>query len=237
MSMHDTGDDIDFFKDNGTTQTAIPATSDPDTTQPIATAPREKTRFRDPAYDEEAKAPTRAAVLAQAENLQRERYGGMNWGAGFFGFMVTVALGLLLAVAAAAAATALGWSGDELHAAVNGNQVNLHPATALAGVAVLVVAYYAGGYVAGRMSRFDGGRQGFGAWVVGMLFVVPMVALGMQLGSQHVSLPAFSTGPLPHKAAALVVGAVVMLVMLVVATVGGKAGCRYHRKVDDAGNP
>ena len=28
-------------------------------------------------------------------------------------------------------------------------------------VAVLLVAYYAGGYVAGRLARFDGARNGF----------------------------------------------------------------------------
>ena len=43
------------------------------------------------------------------------------------------------------------------------------------GIAVLVVlflAYLAGGYVAGRMSRFDGARQGLAVWVIGLLVVL-----------------------------------------------------------------
>jgi hypothetical protein len=38
------------------------------------------------------------------------------------------------------------------------------------GIAMLVVlgiAYFAGGYVAGRMARFDGARQGVAVWIIG----------------------------------------------------------------------
>ena len=30
---------------------------------------------------------------------------------------------------------------------------------------VLLVSYYAGGYVAGRMARFDGAKQGLAVWL------------------------------------------------------------------------
>ena len=48
--------------------------------------------------------------------------------------------------------------------------VGAEPATgSVATVAVLLVCYYTGGYVAGRLARFDGARNGFLSWVVGIL--------------------------------------------------------------------
>ena len=43
---------------------------------------------------------------------------------------------------------------------------------AIALLVVLMIAYYAGGYVAGRMSRFDGARQGLGTWAIGLIVTV-----------------------------------------------------------------
>ena len=48
---------------------------------------------------------------------------------------------------------------------------------ALVTVAVLIVGYYTGGYVAGRLARFDGARNGFLSWVVGLLATVSPVVL------------------------------------------------------------
>ncbi len=56
------------------------------------------------------------------------------------------------------------------------------------GIAVLVVlflAYLAGGYVAGRMARFDGARQGLAVWLVGLLVVLLLAAAGGILGAQY----------------------------------------------------
>ena len=50
---------------------------------------------------------------------------------------------------------------------------------------VLVVSYFAGGYVAGRMSRFDGARQGLGVWLVALIVTVVLAVAGAVLGGEY----------------------------------------------------
>ena len=52
-------------------------------------------------------------------------------------------------------------------------------------LAILLIAYYSGGYVAGRMSRFDGARQGLMVWVIGLLVTLLAAALGWIAGDQY----------------------------------------------------
>src|SRR5688500_8359747 len=95
---------------------------------------------------------------------QREEFGGINWGAAFFGWLVAVGLGALLVGLLAAAGTAVGLTElSDAEAAGNATEIGLGGAIAL--LAALALAYFAGGYVAGRMSRFDGARQGLGMWL------------------------------------------------------------------------
>ena len=115
------------------------------------------------------------------------------------------------------------------------------PLLVAAAVALLVVwlAYFSGGYVAGRMSRFDGGRQGLAVWVVGLLLTGAAAGLALVLGPQvdvpdRLDLPAAGLYGVPTGLTALVAAVVALLVGLLAAVVGGKVGCRYHRKVDDA---
>ena len=50
---------------------------------------------------------------------------------------------------------------------------------------MLAIAYYCGGYVAGRMSRFDGARQGIGAWAIGLLITLAVAVLAVVAGSEY----------------------------------------------------
>ncbi len=180
--------------------------------------------------------PPIAANEYPAEELQRQRFGGANWGAGFFGWLVVMAMTTLLLAAAAATAFALGLeppSGD--------TGAGSTPLLVAAAVALLVVwlAYFSGGYVAGRMSRFDGGRQGLAVWVVGLLLTGAAAGLALVLGPQvdvpdRLDLPTVGLYGVPTGLTALVAAVVALLVGLLAAVVGGKVGCRYHRKVDDA---
>jgi hypothetical protein len=173
-----------------------------------------------------------------AEVLQRKRFGGANWGAGFFGWLVVVAMSVLLTAAATAAVLGLDRTGDVLPAGADGSR-NPGIWAAAAVLGILVLSSFSGGYVAGRMSRFDGGRQGVVVWVVGLLLTGAVVGLGLVLGPQ-VELPSradLSAWELPASATGLTVLAAVAVALvgsLVAAVVGGKVGCRYHRKVDDA---
>lgn len=180
--------------------------------------------------------PPVAANEYPAEELQRQRFGGANWGAGFFGWLVVVAMTTLIIAAAGATAFALG-----LEPPPGDGAAGSPPLLVAAAVALLVVwlAYFSGGYVAGRMSRFDGGRQGLAVWVVGLLLTGAAAGLALVLGPRvdvpdRVDLPAAGLTGVPTGLTALVAAVVVLLVGLLAAVVGGKVGCRYHRKVDDA---
>lgn len=171
---------------------------------------------------------TGRGVLADARARQQERFGGAKVGAAFFGWLVAVGLTVPLA---AVVVGVLSASGAETSAGGAGLTA------AIATVAVLVVAYYAGGYVAGRLARFDGARNGALAWLVGVLATVVAVVVTAVVGERYdlaaqVRLPA-----LPLTAEQLTVGglltlAAVLVGTLVAAVLGGKAGERFHRKVD-----
>ena len=111
------------------------------------------------------------------------------------------------------------------------------------GIAVLVVlflAYLAGGYVAGRMARFDGARQGLAVWLVGLLVVLLLAAAGGILGSQYnvlqqLNLPRIPIDEGTATTAGIITLVAILLVTLLGAVLGGKLGERYHRKVDRAG--
>jgi len=170
---------------------------------------------------------------------QREEFGGVNWGAAFFGWLVAVGLGSLLVAIVAAAGAAVGLtqiSGSE--AEQNAESIGLGGGIVL--LVVLMIAYYGGGYVAGRMSRFDGARQGFGAWAFGIAITILLAIAAVILGSEYNVLEQLNLPSLPVGESTLTTGgaialAAVLLGTLLAAVVGGKAGERYHRKVDRAG--
>lgn len=184
-------------------------------------------------------APEQADDAEYSEFRQRERFAGINWGAAFFGWLVAAGLAGLLAVAVAAGVAALGLT-EEVRST---GATKPPPVEAIATVALLVgallVASYAGGYVAGRMSRFDGGKQGVAVWIIALLLGGAAAGLALLADSRYgivdrLSLPAM---PAPAGAGALggvVIAVGVLLASLLFAIVGGKVGCRYHRKVDNA---
>ena len=169
----------------------------------------------------------------------RDRFGGTNWGAAFFGWLVSVAMAILLTSIVGAVAAALGASGQvtQTQAERAAGIIGIMAAAVL--LAIMLIAYYTGGYVAGRMSRFDGGRQGLAVWLIGLVVTLVAVALGVIFGSQYnlldrVNLPRM---PIPTDQlgpGGVVTAAVVLAGTLLVAMTGAKVGQRYHNKVDRA---
>jgi hypothetical protein len=169
-----------------------------------------------------------------------ENFGGIKWGASFYGWLVTVAMSVLLTGLLAAGTAALNKArGAPLTSAPEQPGTMGIVAAAIA-FAVLMIAYYAGGYVAGRMARFDGGRQGFGVWLVGLLLMAAAVGLALFLGPPHIRLPSsihLPALPVPTDTVSIrvaVTAGTALLCSLLVGIAGGRAGCRYHRKVDAA---
>jgi hypothetical protein len=170
---------------------------------------------------------------------QREEFGGVNWGAAFFGWLVAVGLGALLVGLLAAAGAAVGLTEAPASSTV-GNAREIGMGGAIALLAALAIAYFCGGYVAGRMSRFDGARQGLGAWVIGLLVTIALAVAGALLGAEYnvldrLNLPALPIGDAELATGGAIALAVVVAGTLVAAMAGGKAGERYHRRVDRAG--
>ena len=176
--------------------------------------------------------------LARAR--QREAYGGINWGAAFFGWLVAVGLGALLVAILVAAGAAVGLTQNVTRTDAVSNAKTLSLGGAIALVVVLAIAYYAGGYVAGRTSRFDGARQGGGVWIIGVVITLLLAAAAAILGSEYnvlnqLNLPALPIGKDTMTTGGAIALAAAVVVTLLAAIVGGKAGERYHLKVDRVG--
>ena len=170
---------------------------------------------------------------------QHEEFGGINWGAAFFGWLVAVGLGALLVGLLAAAGAAVGLTAlSDTDPAGDATEIGLGGAIGL--LLALAVAYFAGGYVAGRMSRFDGARQGFGTWLLGLAVTIVLAVVGAVLGSEYNVLERLDLPAVPVGNSELATGGALALAIVVVGTLaaavaGGKAGERYHRRVDRVG--
>ncbi|CCH89442.1 conserved membrane protein of unknown function [Modestobacter italicus] len=176
-----------------------------------------------------------------AVDAQHQRFGGIKWGAAFFGWLSANGLAVLLIALVSAAGVAIGLtqgvpSADE--ATANAGGIGLGGGIAL--LVVLFLAYLAGGYVAGRMSRFDGARQGVAVWLIGLLVVVVLAVVGAVAGAEYnvlsqLNLPRIPVDEGTATTAGIIALVAVLVVTLIGAVLGGKLGERFHRKVDRAG--
>jgi hypothetical protein len=179
-----------------------------------------------------------AAALETARARQRDAFGGMNWGASFFGWLVAVGIAALLTALLAAAGAAIGLTVTEEETTTNTEELGVGGGIAL--VVVLMLAYYTGGYVAGRMSRFDGGRQGLGTWVIGLIVTIGLALAAIVLGDEYNVLEQLNLPSLPVGDESLATGGIIALAAIALGTLlaamfGGKVGERYHKRVDRAG--
>ena len=168
------------------------------------------------------------------EQRRKDRFGGINWGADFFGWLVAVAVTVLLAGIIGGVAAGTGAEEELLPTA---SDAELGLAAVLTLTVVLLVGYYAGGYVAGRMSRFDGPRQGLGVWLIGLLVTIAAVAAGTFLGSEYNVLDRVDLPSIPLSTDAMTTGGVVLAAVLLLGTLlaalaGGSVGRHYHARVD-----
>ena len=182
--------------------------------------------------------PSRREVIEGARARQRDEFGGFNLGAAFFGWLVATGLAVLLTAILSAAGGAIGLSEvSASEARQSASTISLVGGILL--LIVLLIAYYAGGYVAGRLSRFDGARQGLGAWLFGLVLTLLLAAMGAIFGSQYNVLEQLQLPRIPVDEGSLATGALIALAAILLGTllasiVGGKAGERYHKKVDRA---
>lgn len=167
---------------------------------------------------------------------QKERFGGMKLGSAFFGWLAATGLTVILVAALAAVGVGVGAVGQDLPAGPEQTQtVGLVGAIVL--LVILFLAYLAGGYVAGRMARFSGAKQGLAVWLWGVVMAALIAGVAAIVGSQYdilgsLNLPRVQIGEQTDTLATVIGIAVAAAVALVGAILGGLAGMRFHRRVD-----
>jgi hypothetical protein len=176
---------------------------------------------------------------------EKERYGGIKIGSAFFGWLTATGTAVILTALLAAAGTAMGLAsgtgaGDVANrAAQDAKTVGIIGSIAL--LLVLLISYFCGGYVAGRMARFNGAKQGLAVWLWAVAIAVVVAVVGAIAGSRFdvlARLNGFPRIPVNEgsiSTAGLIATVVIAAAALVGAVLGGLAGMRFHRNVDRAG--
>lgn len=165
---------------------------------------------------------------------QKAQFGGMKIGACFFGWLTAAGTAVILTATVAAILGAI--AGELPTNTLDPNTVGITSAVAL--IAIVFVAYLAGGYVAGRMARFNGMRQGIGVWLWAIVIAVVGVILGVVVGEQldlagqAIGLPQIPLDPAALTTRGVITVLAVLAASLIGAIIGGLAGMRYHRRID-----
>lgn len=183
----------------------------------------------------------RAAGLSKDDVYAREHeeYGGMKFGAAFFGWLTSVgAIVLLLAVVAVIASlVGVSLGADEATSALTQNLQTAGLWGAVIALVIWFVAYFCGGYVAGRMARFDGVKQGVAVWLWALIIGI-VLGIIVAIAGANILGGAGDIISLPVDPSQLTVGGIISLLLLLAVSLGGAilggiSGMRYHRKVDD----
>lgn len=173
------------------------------------------------------------------EDRLRDMYGGVDWLASFLGFVFALVAGAIFLAIAGVVLAPLGFS-----VSLTGT-LGAAAITGLVIIGVLIfLTYFFGGYVAGRLARFDGGRNGamLLVWTLltgALLLLAAGVFSGFLPGGAADAIGGFldrALAALGSLSQAGVVGIVVVLGALLLALLGGllggRLGSRYHAEID-----
>ena len=177
----------------------------------------------------------------EREDRLRDMYGGVDWLASFLGFIFVLVAGALLSLVAGLVLVPLGIS-----PALAVAELGAAAITGLVLVAILVfLTYFFGGYVAGRLARFDGGRNGamlllWTGVTVLILALVNAVLSGFlparvseDIGNLVQNNVLSTIGGLSQLGVAgVLIFAGALLVALLGGFLGGRLGSRYHTEID-----
>lgn len=223
-----TREDVAYTAPSGETASrGAPGDEDPETRR-IRTAggPGER-------YEEE--------VPFTREERLRDVYGGVDWLASFIGcvFALLCVCALLLLISG----LVLGPLGFTLD--LQGQEINTAIVTGLVIVGfVLFLSFFLGGYVSGRLVRFDGARNGAATVGWGILLSVIFAIFGFVLAGllpasvfellrglqSSIQSTVGTLVTLGLVGAGIIVGA--LLLMLLGGLLGGSIGNRYHTRID-----
>jgi hypothetical protein len=181
-------------------------------------------------------------AVEEREDRLRDMYGGVDWLASFLGFVFTVVLASVFSAIAGLVLVPFGLTPE-----LSDGQLGASVLTGLAVLGVLIfLTYFFGGYVSGRLARFDGGRNGAMVlvWTFIVALILALVAVvfsgflpaGMADGVSNLARGTVSTAT--NLAGAGVAGIIVAVAALLLALLGGffggRLGSRYHTEIDRA---
>jgi hypothetical protein len=174
-------------------------------------------------------------TLVAMHDRQRVRFGGIRWGSAFFGLLSAIGLAAILLGIVAAAGVTIGVS--KIEDVTQGNADTIGLGGAILVLAILALSWFCGGYVAGRMARFDGMRQGIGVWVWTVVIGLALAIAAIIGGSEYdvfarLNLPNVAVGDQTLTTGGAITLAAGLIVTLIAAIAGGKVGDRFHRRVD-----
>lgn len=162
----------------------------------------------------------------------RQHFGGLDIPATLAGTLAALGATVLLAGLLGGA----GSVGFQTGAAEDASAESLSLIGFGAGLLTLTLAFLLGGWVAGRMARYDGGRNGVMTAVWFLVLMAGLAGLGALAGDRYDVLSRFD---LPQwfrngdlTAAAIGSAVVAIAVMLLAAWFGGRLGSRYHDRAD-----
>jgi len=178
----------------------------------------------------------------EREDRLRDMYGGVDWLASFLGFVFAIVLGTIFSAVAGLVLVPFGVTPD-----LSGGQIGASVITGLALLGVLIfLTFFFGGYVAGRLARFDGGRNG-AMVVVWMFIVVVILALAAAIFSGFLPsgiaersvilldrIMSMTRNLAGAGVAGLVTAGAALLLALLGGSLGGRMGSRYHTEIDRA---
>jgi hypothetical protein len=176
-------------------------------------------------------------TVAVAPVPVRERFGGSKLGAAFFGWLVAIGMTVLLTGVVALVVAAMGRNLGSVPFVADAANVGLKGMGTAA--VVLAIAYFFGGYVAGRLARFDGARNGLLAWLLGLIVAMLAAVAATVVGASTNLAATVHLPTIPVDVSALTVSGAIVLALTVVVTaltaaLGGRLGERFHRRVDRA---
>ena len=197
------------------------------------------------AQDRDSGAATARTDRQSVVAREKDRYGGIKWGSAFFGWLTATGTAAILTAVLVAAGAAVGvntgidTTDAQQQATDNAGTIGLVGGITL--LAVILIAYFCGGYVAGRMARFDGAKQGIAVWIWAIVIAAAVAIAVAALGDKYNVLdrvggfPRLPIGGDDVTTGSIIAIAIALVAALVGAILGGLAGMRFHRRVDRAG--
>src|SRR6478736_242960 len=169
--------------------------------------------------DDTALVPDRREVVGR----EKEAFGGMKFGSCFFGWLTASGTAVLLAAIVTGIGAALGLSRNVETAdttAAGTASVGLVGGITL--LAIIFVSYLAGGYVAGRMARFNGLTQGLGVWLWAVIIAILAAGAGVLAGARFDILTRVNSLPrLPLSQGTLNTGGIILAIGIVAVSLIG----------------